>query len=144
MTARTSVPPVSDLHRDNSPTWRTMARPVANQIYDEDRGWHDATDTDVLDLQVIAETEEFIPAEHIWIDVPDDAKPYGRPTPGVPLVSPVGWVPVDPHAGTPVFDAVDACWSWRTIKGRKSRLAMSYAAFVAASRAQHSTWHGAA
>jgi hypothetical protein len=30
----------------------------------------------------------------------------------------------------------------RTVKGRKSRLALSYAAFVAASRAQHSTWHG--
>jgi hypothetical protein len=51
-------------------------------------------------------------------------------------------VPVDPNIGTPIFDAVQDGWSWRTVKGRKSRLDLSYAAFVAASRAQHSTWHG--
>jgi hypothetical protein len=99
-------------------------------------------DTDVLDVQVVDETVEFTPADHIWTDVPDDAKPYGRPTPDLRLLPPVGWVPVDRNIGTPIFDQVQDGWSWRTVKGRKSRLDMSYDGFVAASRAQHSTWHG--
>jgi hypothetical protein len=80
----------------------------------------------VLDGHVIAETVEFT------ADPPHPQR----------YLPPVGWVPVDPNIGTPVFDAVQEGWSWRTVKGRKSRLDMSYDAFVAASRTQHSTWHG--
>ena len=86
----------------------------------------------VLDGHVIAETVEF---------TADPPKQRAR------WVAPIGWTPtetvmVDPNIGTPVFDAVQDGWSWRTVKGRKSRLDMSFDAFVAASRAQHSTYTG--
>lgn len=91
---------------------------------------------EVVDAELLDETAEFTPNP-----------------PNFGLAPPVGWVPVTPDAGTPFFDAVNADVQHpRTATGRVSKRAprlpytggLSYAAFVAASRADHCTYFGGA
>ena len=93
-------------------------------------------DTDVLDVQVEHE-------EVTWeADPPHPQK----------FLPPVGWIPIDEHIATPVFDGLDAdCQPPRTPTGRVSRKppklpytgGVAYQVFVDGSRDDHhSYFHG--
>jgi hypothetical protein len=110
-------------------------------IHEQDGKGHWAEVEDValetMDGQVVAEHVEFTP------DVPAQLPQY---------VPPIGWVPVDPNIGTPIYDQLDAdCQPGRTPTGRISRKppqlpwtgGVSYAVFIQGSRDDHSSYFGA-
>jgi hypothetical protein len=107
-----------------------IAPPVAGQVYDDDTGWVEVAET--LDGHVVSEHVTFIP------DVPH-------------YVAPIGWVPVDPNIGTPIYDQLNAdCQHPRTPTGRISRKpprlpytgGVSYPVFIQGSRDDHSSYFG--
>jgi hypothetical protein len=93
-------------------------------------------DTDVLDVQVVDE-------QVTWEADP----PYPQK-----FLPPVGWIPIDEHIATPIFDGLDAdCQPPRTPTGRVSRKpprlpytgGVAYQVFVDGSRDDHhSYFHG--
>jgi hypothetical protein len=113
-----------------------IARPVAGHVYVDGDGWVEVGDLETLDGHVVGEYIEFTP------DVPAQFPQY---------VPPIGWVPVDPNIGTPIYDQLNAdCQPGRTPTGRISRKpprlpwtgGVSYSVFIQGSRDDHSSYFG--
>jgi hypothetical protein len=111
-----------------------IALPVAGQVYTDETGW---VELKTLDGHVVSEHVEFKP------EPPTQLPQY---------VPPIGWVPVDPNIGTPIYDQLNAdCQPGRTPTGRISRKpprlpwtgGVSYPVFIQGSRDDSHHYYGA-
>jgi hypothetical protein len=132
---------VDHIAGDDIPPWIDRGQPYGGHVYvEEGKGkghWVHVDDLETLDGHVVSEHVEFTP------DVPVPLPQY---------VPPMGWVPVDPNIGTPIYDQLNAdCQPGRTPKGRISKKpprlpytgGVSYAVFIQGSRDDHSSYFGA-
>ncbi|MGH9251982.1 MAG: hypothetical protein ACRD0W_21065 [Acidimicrobiales bacterium] len=101
---------------------RFTAAPVAGHIYDEDHGWAPIAEPDTAVTVVDTMTGQQLTVHQVTAEI-------ARQDAHVP---PVGWVPIRVDEPTPVFDTVDRAW--------RAAVGLSYAAYVAASRADHGSY----
>jgi hypothetical protein len=115
----------------------TPPQPYGGHVYvEEGNGKGHWVELETLDGHVVSEYVEFKP------EPPAQLPQYAPP---------LGWVPIDPNIGTPIYDQLNAdCQPGRTPTGRISRKpprlpytgGVSYPVFIQGSRDDHSSYFG--
>jgi hypothetical protein len=110
--------------------------------------WAEVDGPETLEGHIVSEHVTFTPDAVPTLQVTHNNGDDAAPTPHAP---PIGWVPVDPNIGIPIYDQLNAdCQPGRTPTGRISKKpprlpytgGVSYAVFIQGSRDDHSTYFG--
>jgi hypothetical protein len=132
----------------------TPPQPYGGHVYVEEgngKGRWVELDPETLEGHIVSEhvtfTPDAVPTLQVTHNNGDDAVTTLHPSHAPPL----GWVPVDPNIGTPIYDQLNAdCQPGRTPTGRISRKpprlpytgGVSYPVFIQGSRDDHGTYFG--